>query len=337
MDDVDRRRPMPRRIPAALVLLLAWAQGADAQDLGDFQAHVQAAAPEASPPEKLGQPPENTTQQFLREDIVLLKPGDWQLDVGLNYTIADHDYTQLTVKKPGGTVTAVDTRLRRRLLVMPLAVRSGVTDQLQFFASLPVGWTNTETSTIGSDGYGNGGGIGDTSFGFTYLLHKGAGSFCDPDIYLTAGVTAPTSNSDYLANLLVSPQAQLGQGFWAGSWNLLFVQNYDPVLVFYGLGSRHTLAREMDGENVRAGDEFDYRLGVGFAVSDRVVLSGMLFGGYITDAQVNGQQLAGTNIEPVYLRFAVTLAQGKRICEPFVQIGMTSDAANTCFGITWTY
>ena len=107
--------------------------------------------------------------------------------------------------------------------------------------------------------------------------------------------------------------------------------------MFYGVGSRHTLAGDESGVSVRAGDEFDYRLGVGFAVTERVTLSAAVIGAYITDPQINGRAVPGTNQEPVYLRMAVTLAQGKRICEPFVQVGMTSDSANTCFGVTWTY
>ena len=33
---------------------------------------------------------------------------------------------------------------------MPLQVRYGLTDRIQLFAALPVGWTNTETAEISS-------------------------------------------------------------------------------------------------------------------------------------------------------------------------------------------
>ena len=166
----------------------------------------------------------------------------------------------------------------------------------------PPGWTNTQSSFFGSDSYSNSVGLGDASFALSYLWHKSSGCCGDPDVVITAAVTAPTSNANFLSELLVTPNATLGQGLWAGSWNILFVQKYDPVIVFYGFGSRYTLARDFDGEEVSAGAQYSYRFGVALSVSDRVTLSSTLMGSYITDARINAADLPGTNLEPIYLR-----------------------------------
>ena len=256
-------------------------------------------------------------------------------------------YGHCRAKTPNGNVTDVvpiDSLERRRLLVMPLQVRYGLTDRIQLFAALPVGWTNTETAEINSslpvfyDSFSNAGGLGDVSAGFSYLVHKSCGCSCDPDIVATFGFAAPTSNTDLFGAIFGTPQTTLGQGVWAGFWNVLFIHTYDPVVVFYGFGSWHGFAREFEGIPVRPGDQYTYRGGVGFAVNEHITLSTMLYGYYITNAEVNSRQLPGTSQEPVYLRFAVTMLQPcHRICEPFAEIGMTTDAANARFGVTWTF
>jgi hypothetical protein len=256
--------------------------------------------------------------------------------MGVSYLIDEKPF--LAVTQQGSSITLANSLLDRRLLVTDFSVRYGLCEGLQLFADLPCGWTNTETASFGAVSYANAYGLGDTSLGASYLLHKSAGPSWDPDIVLSGGMTAPTSGTNYLINLLVTPQATLGQGFWAGYWNVLFVQNYDPVIVFYGVGSRHTFTRDEEGLVVQAGDQYSYRLGLGFTVSDRVTLSSTLFGSYITDPRIGGLSIPGTSQEPVYLRCAVTLAQPcERVCEPFVQFGITNDAANARFGIVWTY
>src|SRR5205823_6635973 len=98
---------------------------------------VKIDTPENANQQKIGQAPENTTQQFLREDTILLKQGEWQLDVGFSYTIDEKPFTQLTVIQPGNLIAPVSSVLHRRLMVADLAFRYGLTDRLQFFSNLP--------------------------------------------------------------------------------------------------------------------------------------------------------------------------------------------------------
>ena len=211
-----------------------------------------AAAPGPAPDQKLGEAPEDNSHEFLRQESVLLKQGQWQVDVGFDYLIADHPFTQLATT--GGTVTgAVNSWLKRRLMLVPVDIRYGLTDCMQLYANVPFGWTNTETSYIGSDNFLNQGGIGDTDFGFSYMLHKSCGQSCDPDIIATFDVTAPTGKGNFFDAIFLSPQLTLGQGLWAASWNVLFIHTYDPVIFFYGFGTRHPFAREFDGFNVVPG------------------------------------------------------------------------------------
>ena len=295
-------------------------------------ANPPAAAPK--PDQKYGEPPPDTRLEFLREQTVLLKPCEWQMDVGLSYLVYDHYFTGIA---PPGVL--VDERLRQRLLLLPLEVRYGWSDRVQLFANMPFGWANTEISDVGEAYFKNNGGIGDTNAGATILLHKSQGPSCSPDVLLTLGFTAPTGNGNALENLFLSPELTLGQGFWAGYWSLLVIHKYDPVVVFYGVGSKHYFERDLDQfTGAKPGDQYMYELGTGFAINERITLSATFFGYYITDVRLNDEELPGTILEPMSLHFATTITRpNKHICEPFVEVGLTDDAANARVGITWTF
>ncbi len=291
--------------------------------------------------QKLGEAPEDYSHQFLRQESVLLRPGDWQLDIGINYTVFDHNYTNLAVGGSGGSssVVPVDSRFTSRLLLMPLDFRYGFLDRLQLFANVPFGWSNTENAFFGFDEFSNKGGIGDVTGGLSYLVCKGRGHSYQPDVIATLACTAPTADVSPLQGILEPPNTLLGQGFWFGSWNVLFVHTIDPVIIFYGFGSRHALMREYHGYDVRYGDQYMYRGGMGFAVNERVTLSASVTGSYITDPRLDGQRIAGLAMEPVSMRFGATIARPAclRYWDPFVEIGLTDDAPNSRVGMTFTY
>ena len=199
------------------------------------------------------------SHQFLRQDSVLLKPGEWQLDTGLNYTVYDHYFTGLVVN--GVTIAPVDTRMppaaadalgvplrpvRQRASVRQHAHRLDKHQEIRVsLAAKPK--TTPEASA--------------TQPGFSWLVHKSDGCSCDPDIMATFGFTAPTGNGNFLEELFLTPETTLGQGFWYGYWNVMFIHTYDPIIIFYGFGSRHGFSRDLDEINVHPGDQYSYRPG----------------------------------------------------------------------------
>jgi hypothetical protein len=282
--------------------------------------------------QKLGEAPPPTNLQFLRRQSVLLKPCEWQLDAGFSYMYHE-DELSLTIPP----ITIVRSRIRQRILTIPLEFRYGLTENMQVFVNAPLGWANTETSQLNSDTFLNNGGIGDTNTGATFHLFKSNGLSCSPDVIATFGLTAPTGKGDALFGLFQTAETTLGQGYWAGFWNVLFIHQYDPVTVFYGFGSRHYMTKDLGAFTAKPGDQFTYELGTGFAVNERITLSTTFFGSYVTEARINNNVVQGTILEPMYVRFATTISRPKRICEPFVEIGLTNAAANSRVGITWTF
>jgi hypothetical protein len=210
-----------------------------------------------------------------------------------------------------------------------------LTKNIQIYGVLPVGFSNTQISISGiSSNNTNSFGLGDFNGGASFHLLEACGD-C-PDVIATAGFTAPSGK--FSTPLLgVVPGSNLGQGFWAAQGNLLFVNRYDPIIVFYGAGYRHLFQRDFGGVSFAVGEQINYQFGVGFSVNDRVTLSTALQGFYITQTSMNGSTLPGSNLEPISLRFAATISRRGHLLEPFAVIGATPSAPAVSLGVVFTY
>jgi len=182
----------------------------------------------------------------------------------------------------------------------------------------------------------NAGGIGDVRSGMTFLLHQGQGE--GPDVTATLAFSAPTGIDSFVASPTLLSQPSLGDGFWTMSGDVLFIHHIDPLVFFYGFGTRQGFERNFFGVNVAPGQQYSYNFGLGFAVNERVTLSGSFLGAYISEFHAGGRRVQGSIQEPMSLRFSATMARkNKRLIQPFVDIGMTDDAAAATFGLIQTY
>jgi len=277
--------------------------------------------------EKLGTPPPDNRMEFLRRATVLLQPCQAQFDWGIDYT------WQELVSPVVLTDQQLDhERLRQRALLSPFALRYGVTERLQAFVNMPVGFGFLERANAERDCFDTVFNLGDITTGVNHLLRKGEGP-C-PDLIGTLAFTAPTGPHPYAQP---GEDAVLGTGFWNLSYDLLFVKALDPAVVLYGVGYKHYFARDFLGGVVAPGEELNYSLGVGFAVNDRLTLSTIFFGTYRPDLRFNGTGLKGTSEEPMSLRLALTaVSTNCYILEPFVRFGLTPDAPQAHLGIIVT-
>jgi hypothetical protein len=286
--------------------------------------------------EKLGDAPPESTLEFLRQQAILLKPGQCQFDWGLSYT--DYDvHAAVPIVNGSGTVTGVaNERERLELMSIPFAVRYGICDGLQAYANVPLGWSNTEsTSDNGDSKTNNFVGLGDISAGFNYQIMKGCGAY-KPDVIASVGFIAPTGHATFATSLL-APNSALGQGFWDITCSVLAVHTIDPVVFYYGGGYVHRFDASF-GNNLEVdpGQEFDYVFGVGFAVNPWVTISGTFIGNYLTRFGVNDVSIPGSDLDLMRFRVSVTIVKDKHICEPFGEIGMTPDSPSRV-GVTFTY
>ena len=325
---------LPRPLPA-----LDSSESGDSEDLGpgleenssdEFNTDEKGAIAEA---ETLGREPEDNSLQFLRADTVLLKPGEFQFDYGVTYSKFDVTLPVLVNAGPG-VVTVEHAELRLREMRVPLEVRYGLARRVQLFLNVPFGWVNSELSFVGFDEFENDGGLGDIVFGGTFLLREGDGE--KSDAILTLATVAPTGDDPFTPVGLSPSSPTLGGGTWSLSSNLLLVRNYDPVVLFYGAGTRQHFLSKFEGVNFRPGGEYNYQFGVGFAVNSQVTLSTRFNGAYISELRIDGQRIRGSIQEPMTLGLAMTISKCKKLIEPFVDFGLTDDATDARVGIIWT-
>lgn len=311
----------------------------DAEDLG--AALADNARPEDA---TLGEAPEENDSylQFLRQETILLEPGEHQLDITFQYLT---DTTDFTFAQPdeNDELQIVTLRRRQRLILLPVELRYGLTCTTQGFVNVPVGWASDEVIFGSQEDTSDSVGLGDVSFGITEVLMEGGGQ--SADVLATLAVTAPTGESSFATSLAV-PGSNLGSGFWSVAVGLTFIHTYDPIVVFYGVGYQHRFDNNFAGGfEVNPGEVISYRLGVGFAVNPQITLSTSFNGSFITENQINGIVISGSDQEPLSLRFAATIAKdtcggcgySMKTVEPFANIGMTNEAIDALIGISWTY
>lgn len=292
-------------------------------------------------PESVGVPPPREQPQFLRRNSVLLKPGRYQWEIGLQYT-TNETFTPFGQLVDDTSVVA-NVRQVNRTFTTPIEFRLGIAEGWQGSVGVPIGWSGSETSLLGFEQTDDDFGFGDFAFSLTKVLREG-----NTDRATLLGllaVTAPTSDAT-LASTLLEPGATLGRGFWSLTTGMTALKNYDPLVVFGSAGYLHNFEGDVEDsdDTINAGDGFFYRLGVGFAVNSRVSLNTAFSGAFLDDIEFNDIQRGGTSREPLSIRIAATILQAERVrrenrrsVEPFLNFGLTNSAANSQFGISWTF
>jgi hypothetical protein len=287
--------------------------------------------------DQLGEEPEDNSLEFLRAETVLLKPGDSQCDVGLNYLLTETEFPILLADDMGAIVGVDEIGFRIRELTLPIEYRMGLLPRVQGFIGAPVGWSNTQLALDTFEAFQNDGGFGDINFGLTMQFAEATAN--KPYVIGTLNVTAPTGGDPFTSAVGLAPTApSLGQGFWSINGTLLCIKPYDPIVFFYGIGMERFFPHEYVGLEIEPGAQYTYNFGVGFAVNERVTLSTRFNGAYTEELEVDGQRRFGTNAEPMTIRFSATISQPcDRLVEPFVEFGITDDAISSFIGVTWTF
>jgi len=267
-----------------------------------------------------------------------MKRGDWEVDWGLLFALSEDDRPLITPSTSGLALTELE--LERRSLIAPFSLRYGLRDKVQLLCSVPVGWSNTRLSYTGFDDFDNIVGIGDVTIGFSSLIHEGKEH--KPRVIVTFTSTAPTANASFPGLTTLTNGAALGSGHWGFSVRSVFIQKYDPVVVFYGFGYRQFLEEDFNVAGspnpilIQPGAEGNYLLGVGFSASNRVNLNASLQGRYLAETRRDGAIIPGSSQQPTNIRLSATLRNPDYVVEPFVQF-TPSGSQSTVFGITWTY
>ena len=128
--------------------------------------------------------------------------------------------------------------------------------------------------------------------GFSYLWHKH--DECTPDVILQFGFTAPTGASPFPGDFLV---ASMGAGTWTASTSVLVVKDFDPVVLFGGIGYTQLFAGGQDGVEIGAVDAAP-TIRLRLRRQRLIIFSTTFQGSAQTSYKINGAYIPDSSLEP---------------------------------------
>jgi hypothetical protein len=177
-------------------------------------------------------------------------------------------------------------------------------------------------------------GSSDLGFGLKYQLVSEGETW--PDLVASLDVVAPTGNAETLDPLEIFP-IRFGGGRWRLGGGLNFVRSYDPAVLFGGISYTHSFPADLASVPVSGGDIFSYSFGLGFALNDRITLSGQFGGIYVTQVTRAGETII-TNREAFTLRTALTyrFSSGQYI-EPSISYALNRDSSDVVVALSYVH
>ncbi|GEO43189.1 hypothetical protein SAE02_73370 [Skermanella aerolata] len=257
----------------------------------------------------------NLNRVFLREATVLLAPGEIDTELAFSYA-----------RDEVGGETNRDLRLGP-------SVRVGILDRLEAFADIAVAYADREIVTGAETLGGEETGLGDLVAGLKYLAVREDELW--PDIVLAGSVTFPTAKDPAIGN---PNRVALGGGRWRVSGAATFIRSYDPAVLFGSVGYTHSFKDTLSGVEIEGGQSVSYSFGAGFAINNQISLSGQFFGAYQTEIKLNGEEIDGSNREPMALRSSLTyrIADGQYL-EPAVTYGLNDSAPDVILQLSYSH
>ncbi|MEE9424502.1 MAG: hypothetical protein V3V18_05940 [Methylococcales bacterium] len=305
---------------------------------------------------------------FLREQTVLFKRGQLELEFGLNYS---QDTAVATCFNPDSNTgfcssgSAVTPKLSTRSVDTRLGVTYGIADDLALSLSIPYSYNEQESDFTGFDVarkviHNDRLGLGDVSGSLRYTAWHEKGSI--PGITLNINAKSTTGDDEAGANETGDVNQRLGTGFWNVGGGISFTKSFDPVVFFGSVGYTATLQHG----RVDPGDQISYSFGGGFALNDRVNVSTAFSGSAVLRTVVNRSAPLGSTDVPVpgsstdipapsslvsgsaeipgsaqninSIQFSSTIKISKALfVEPFVAFGLTRESGDFTVGLRVPY
>ncbi|MDQ3775480.1 MAG: transporter [Pseudomonadota bacterium] len=257
--------------------------------------------------------------EFLRQQKLLFKPGELQLEVSVSYA---QDTSENIFKFE---TRSVNTSLTARYglaedLEFVLGVPFAFIEQEQGSSPFVVGSTRTRTDNVG---------LGNISGSLRYAAWREEA--IRPDVVLFLLGQSPTGDEDRGLRLNT---LTLNAGHWNVGAGVTLVKTIDPVVFFGSLGYTATLEQR----GIDPGDQIPYSIGMGFSLNDKVSISTVLAGAAVRRTEVNGEESVGSAREFATLQFITTAPLSKNLyLEPFVGVGLTEEASDFLVGISVLY
>ena len=250
-----------------------------------------------------------------------------------------------------------------------LTGRWTVTDRLQFNLTVPFVYRETTTrsggqelsSILETEKKVDDSDLGDITLGVSYRLFPETQT--RPDIVWNTSVIAPTGRDPYGIDFLEDPlntnlefpeELPTGSGLWGVQTGLSFLKTVDPAILFGSISWRHYFEDDFNdlgsdpeaapspGE-VQLGDQYQFSLGIAFALNERTSLSTSFTQRFIEETEISRpgfgtQTVVGSDTTSGTFDIGVTYAMTDRLSVVTnLGVGLTNDTSDYNFALKFPY
>jgi hypothetical protein len=254
---------------------------------------------------------------FLRNQSVFIRRGEVIAEFN-NFYSTD----QRTAFLQLGPGTATVTQTTRRFFESSIFGRLGVSTGLELDVVVPYLVKADQTTNVGTGNASTSStGIGDVAAALRYQAWYEKG--IRPSVIFDVNGKSRTAGSTLRGT----------NNYWYGG-GVTLLKSLDPVYFFGRIG--YTVTLPNGGQNL--GSIWDYSIGMGFSLNDRVAFNMQYVGSLVGQTQINGVSLDDSSLEIGSLIFSATILITKKLfIEPTVGIGMTKDAFDSTVGLRIPY
>jgi hypothetical protein len=252
---------------------------------------------------------------LVREGGLLLPEGAVEIEPSFSYLYQEstEDFTKDREDNVEASVTA----------------RIGLPWDSQFELTVPYGYVEERTSTLGPETDRNVHGFGDIQIGLTHQLLRERGWV--PDVLASVNWSANTGKGDPL----VSDDPAIGSGYHSLQAGLTFVKSQDPLVFFGGVNYLANLPTETPAGRVDTGDGVSLRLGTALAASPYTSLRFAVSSIFAGNRSVDGQDQTESDQRAASFEIGGgTVLGDSTLLDVSATIGITDDAPDFQFAVS---
>jgi hypothetical protein len=272
-------------------------------------------------------------------DRVLVEAGGlllptWGVEVSPSLEYTHRGANGLLITDIDGVRRVVAQDVKRDTVTAALTFRLGLPWDLQTELRLPyvidqervsMGGVRTEDSS--------GHGLGDLELALTHQLVYETGLL--PDLLAELRWRAPTGKDSFSAD---PDELPVGSGFHGIGGSLTAVKSYDPLVFFGSLSYRANLSAEKRGFDVNPGNEVGFAIGTILSAGPGTSLRLGLSHSMRSEAEVNGQEIAGSDeVSSIFQVGAAAALPWRTLLDVSAGIGITEDAPDLTLRVSLPY
>lgn len=226
------------------------------------------------------------------------------------------------------TLIAYLAEIERNSLTIPLIIRYGFLRNLEVMAKVPFEHKQKKVVFGNQMNYWNDQGLGDIDLGVQYKILQERYSI--PELIANLGVKFPTGKDRY--DNLNLDELPLGTGHWESTLGLTACKTIDPCVIFANIRYTLTWARNEFNKRIDPGDIFEYTIGLGYAINDKLTISGEVSGALIGKDKEAGEKITNSEANITSLLLGATyLLNSKLNLELITSFGLTDDSTDFVF------